>query len=327
MGSTVFIAKEKASSLRLVNSTGVALVVDEFTVMRGHGLVAAEAIASLAEGALANADGCEMQVADFVTAEGTFGAADLPVYWDPVTKKFSHLSTVGYWIIGYSKGAKSGAGVLEVICHEPIYVSDGISTLGTALSNHIGDTADAHDASAISILDSAERFTATEVEAALAELAGSGRTTETVKANAAAIAAVKAHAGTPFRKTGTLTSAAAATAVHLLTAAEVAAIGAGAKAYILGAILKVDGGTGWSDSTGSVVTIQDDNGTPVVALTYAKAQLTGNAVLVLASTGVTIGDPVAEGTGLTAAKGIDIIADSNFDAGDSIKVTVFGYIA
>jgi hypothetical protein len=38
------------------------------------------------------------------------------------------------------------------------------------LTAHIGDATDAHDASAISILDSANDFTATDVEAALAEL-------------------------------------------------------------------------------------------------------------------------------------------------------------
>jgi hypothetical protein len=52
---------------------------------------------------------------------------------------------------------------------------------------HVIDATDAHDASAISVLDSAERYTATEVESALAEIAGTGRTTETVKANDTAI--------------------------------------------------------------------------------------------------------------------------------------------
>ena len=119
------------------------------------------------------------------------------------------------------------------------------------------------------------------------------------------------------------TAATAGTAVHILTDAEVGS----KKAYVTGAILKVDGATAWTDSTGTVVTVQDTNGSPVVGLTYAKAQLTGNAVLVLGSTGVTIGDAVSDGSGFTAAKGLDIIADSNFDAGSDIKVTVFGFIA
>ena len=40
----------------------------------------------------------------------------------------------------------------------------------TTVNNHIADTGDAHDASAISILDAANDFTATDVEGALAEL-------------------------------------------------------------------------------------------------------------------------------------------------------------
>jgi len=42
------------------------------------------------------------------------------------------------------------------------------------LAAHTGDTTDAHDASAISVLDTAANFTGTDVEAALAELAASG---------------------------------------------------------------------------------------------------------------------------------------------------------
>lgn len=42
----------------------------------------------------------------------------------------------------------------------------------TGLSNHIGDSSDAHDASAISVADSGALLTATDVEGALAEIAG-----------------------------------------------------------------------------------------------------------------------------------------------------------
>lgn len=44
------------------------------------------------------------------------------------------------------------------------------STVNSALTAHLNDTSDAHDASAISILDTANDFTATDVEGALAEL-------------------------------------------------------------------------------------------------------------------------------------------------------------
>ena len=137
------------------------------------------------------------------------------------------------------------------------------------------------------------------------------------------IAEIKSLAGIPFYQTATLTAAASATPVHILTDAEVGS----KKAYVTGAILKVDGATAWTDSTGTIVKVQDTNGSPVVGLTYAKAQLTGNGILVLGSTGVTIGDAVSEGSGFTAAKGLDIVADSAFDAGSDIKITVFGFIA
>src|SRR6185436_5455691 len=40
----------------------------------------------------------------------------------------------------------------------------------TAADTHVADTSDAHDASAISVLDTGGNFTATDVEAALAEI-------------------------------------------------------------------------------------------------------------------------------------------------------------
>jgi hypothetical protein len=60
--------------------------------------------------------------------------------------------------------------------HGLIYQSDGSSawstwaTLGGDISSHTGDSSDAHDASAISVLDTAANFTGTDVEAVLAEL-------------------------------------------------------------------------------------------------------------------------------------------------------------
>jgi hypothetical protein len=52
-------------------------------------------------------------------------------------------------------------------------VAEVASEAATDLTNHTGDATDAHDASAISVLDTGGNFTATDVEAALAELAGS----------------------------------------------------------------------------------------------------------------------------------------------------------
>lgn len=50
------------------------------------------------------------------------------------------------------------------------------ATAASALSAHLNDTADAHDASAISILDTANDFAATDVEGALAELQSDAET-------------------------------------------------------------------------------------------------------------------------------------------------------
>lgn len=132
------------------------------------------------------------------------------------------------------------------------------------------------------------------------------------------------ESGKPFRKTVTLTAAAAATPVNVLLAATV---GAGKKAYVSQILLKVDGATAWEDETATIVTIQDTADVPVVGATFAKSALTGNAFLGLFSTGVTVDDEISEGEGFTTAKGIDIVADANFAAGSDIIVTVFGYIA
>jgi hypothetical protein len=142
-------------------------------------------------------------------------------------------------------------------------------------------------------------------------------------ARVTALEAAAPIGGRPFRVVGTLAAAAAGTAVHLLTAAQV---GAGKVAKILGFLLNVGGTTAWTDTTATVVKLQDTADTPVVAATVAKAQLTSQAQLGPLSTGVTLGTPIRTGVGLTAAKGLDIVADANFAAGSDITVTVFGVI-
>jgi|GEM_PF-2287542 len=279
MGATINANhKEPATSFRFKNTTGAALVANEFTVMRGRVLRAVEAIASLASGGFADLNGCKFEADSFVTSEAAFASADLAVYFNPTQKKFSNTATVGNYLVGHSDAAISG-GILDVIGCVPILVVDGVATLAAA------------------------------VEAAEDD-----------------ISALKSS-GIPFRKTVSLVSAAAATPVHIVTAAEVAAVDAAAKVFISGFFLKVDGATAWTDTTGTKVSLQDTADTPVEAVAFAKAQLTDSAALAPGSTGVSLKDPVSEGSGLTAGKGLDIVADSNFDAGDTIKVTVFGYIA
>jgi hypothetical protein len=134
MGATIHVNREASSSLRLVNTTGVALVRKEFTVMRGLSLMALEAIAISAAGSLENVEHCEIQAATFDDGEGAFAAADLAVYWDPTTKKFSNAATVGHYLVGHSKAAIA-SGVLDVIVCEPILVVDSVATLASSVED------------------------------------------------------------------------------------------------------------------------------------------------------------------------------------------------
>ena len=63
---------------------------------------------------------------------------------------------------------------VETALNEVKVIADGnvtdIGTNATAISDHLADTVDAHDASAVSLLDTAAIFTATEVETALNEV-------------------------------------------------------------------------------------------------------------------------------------------------------------
>jgi len=140
------------------------------------------------------------------------------------------------------------------------------------------------------------------------------------------ITEIKSLSGIPFHRVITLLSASAGTAVDILTDAEVTAIGAAAVVYVTSLLLKVDGATAWTDSTGTIVTVQDTEASPVVGASYAKTQLVGNAILNLTDTGVTLTGPISTGVGFTAGAGIVAIADSDFDAGSNMKIMVSGYI-
>lgn len=127
--------------------------------------------------------------------------------------------------------------------------------------------------------------------------------------------------GTPFKATATLTSAAAATPVTLLADANVPA---GKKVYITGFFAKVNGATVWA--TTANVYVKDNAGSPVTAITMAVAALTANAFVGLTTTNITVADPVALNTGLTAAKGLQLVANAN-GTGSDLVVTVTGFIA
>jgi hypothetical protein len=131
-----------------------------------------------------------------------------------------------------------------------------------------------------------------------------------------------ADPGIPFRKTVTLTSAAATTPVEIIADTAVAA---GQCVYINSLYANVNGGDAWVGD-GTVVTIADTAASPVAAITFAKAQLTANAQLMFGSTGVTLGDGIKDGTGMTEAKGMTIVGDGEFTAGSDLIVTITGFI-
>lgn len=129
--------------------------------------------------------------------------------------------------------------------------------------------------------------------------------------------------GIPFRKTVKLTSAAATTPVEIIADDDV---GAGKCVYINTLYANVNGGDAW-DGDGTVVTVQDTATSPVAAITFAKVQLAANAQLMFGSTGVTLGDGIKGGTGMTEAKGLEIVADGTFEtSGSDLIVTITGFI-
>lgn len=129
-------------------------------------------------------------------------------------------------------------------------------------------------------------------------------------------------AGIPFKRTVTLTSAAAATAVTIIPDSLVYG---GKKVYIEKAYANVNGSTAWG--TTATVAIQDTAGSPVAGITYAVAGLTANATLQeSAAANVTLGTAVSQGAGFTASKGIVVKGNAN-GTGSDLIVTVYGFIA
>jgi len=126
----------------------------------------------------------------------------------------------------------------------------------------------------------------------------------------------------PFQRVGKITAAGAATPVILLADTDVPA---GKKAYVDGVLIAINGATPWTDATGTKLSLVDNNGSPVSVLDVAKANLIANAIINMASTGVTLGANIITGVGLTAGKGISVKGDHSF-AGSDIYVTIRGVI-
>lgn len=123
-------------------------------------------------------------------------------------------------------------------------------------------------------------------------------------------------------ESATLTSAAAATAVNIIPDARV---GTGRKFYMTGYISRVNGATNWA--TTANIKIQDTNGTPVDFITIAvnAASTNGNIRTVPGNAQVTLENAFANGTGGTAAKGLQIKGDANGTGSDMI-ITAWGVI-
>jgi len=123
-----------------------------------------------------------------------------------------------------------------------------------------------------------------------------------------------------WMETATITSAAAATAVTLLSNAKVGTL---RKPYLWGYIAKVDGATDWA--TTATVKIQTPEVSPVDFVTFAVAGMTGNAVLVPGSSNVTHADAYSEGSGGSVGYGLQLKGNAN-GTGSDFKVTAWGII-
>lgn len=121
-----------------------------------------------------------------------------------------------------------------------------------------------------------------------------------------------------FCETVTITSAAAATAVTILSDARV---GPGRKVYLTGFLSKVHGSTVWA--TTATVTVQDSSA--VAFITVAVAAMTANAVIGNLTANVTLGDAYVLGSGGTAGKGLQVVGDANGTGSDYV-LTVHGVI-
>ena len=119
--ATIYTEMELANGGRYTNTTGAALIENEFLVMAGKCLKACEAMAIAAIGGFEKLSGKVVQAATFVVGELTFATANLPVYWKPTTGEFSNKSTIGYYLVGYSIEAIAG-GVVRFEACEPVLV-------------------------------------------------------------------------------------------------------------------------------------------------------------------------------------------------------------
>lgn len=160
------------------------------------------------------------------------------------------------------------------------------------------------------------------LKGALVEL---GAAVEGLRAAVDSLEADAARGQRFFARTATLKAAEAGTRVALLPEAELAA---GERAYPVGFFMVLAGEEAWSGGTGTRIFLAD-SGTDLIyrfASIAASALVPGNFITPSAE-GVTLEAEFGLALGGRLGKGIDILADGNFEAGSDLSVTVYGYIA
>lgn len=126
----------------------------------------------------------------------------------------------------------------------------------------------------------------------------------------------------PFYGIVTLVKGVANVPVYIITDEQV---GEGRQAFVTGMQFINSGATAWTDTTATKVTIEDSNGDDVTAI--AKAGITASVIInAIGGTNQTLGAKQIAGAGMTAGKGIRVVADAVFVAGTDLKIAVWGFI-
>lgn len=158
---------------------GALTVVGDPTIKN----VFARLIADLADATSADSNGLH-RIGCPALKFGTFGWTETKSGYEAIKYIIESLnSTAGASHIGHTQvyGANgllsSGSGSVQAAISSIVTTADAFfKTISDVVTNHINSTS-AHTAANIPIVDSANRYTSEQVEAALAEIAGFGRTT------------------------------------------------------------------------------------------------------------------------------------------------------
>jgi len=147
---------------------------------------------------------------------------------------------------------------------------------------------------------------------------------ENIEASVAMIKSTETSGQEFFSKTARIGALSAATRIQVMPEIE---IPSGKTLYPLGFCLLLDGETAWAGGTGTVLYIAD-SGTDLIyrfATIEAALLLPGNYISPTLE-GVTLEAEFGMSLGCRAGKGIDVFGDGNFESGDDLVVTVYGYM-